>query len=133
MGLARGSCPPSPVRMRALVEGYSGAPWYYFLWLLVGPFYQLIDFNTGWKLQSPRNFASSSGLLCASFFFSFFFFFENPQTWHKSTSMAKFLQGPHFIFRFHAMAVQHTAGSKANPVSIFIVGTKTATGFHGLS
>lgn len=107
-GLARGRCPPSPVRMRALVRKA--------ILVLLGitscgcslSLYQLIDFSTGWKLPCKLCFTQWT-FVCL-----FFFSFGNSQTWYRSTSMAKVLQGPPFIFRFHAMGVQHTAGSKAN-------------------
>lgn len=45
--------------------------------------------------------------------------------------MAKFLQGPHFIFRFHEWTYSTQQAAKLTPVSIFIVDTNTATGFQG--
>lgn len=116
-GLARGSCPPSPVRMRALVEGYSGATWYYFLKLCSVPL-QLIDFSMGWKLQSLYNLCFIQWTFVCLFSFSF----GNSQTWYESTSMARILQAsPHFQVSCRGRATQQAA--ELTPGSIFIVGT----------
>lgn len=86
--------------------------------------YQLIDFSTGWKLQSPINSASSSGLLCASFFFWKFLNLV------KKRQHGQVSPGTSFHFQVSWMDVQHTAGSKANSCVHFIVGTGTAAGLH---
>lgn len=59
--------------------------------------YQVIGFSRGWKLQSLKSSPSLNGLLNVSLENWFFWKISNLV---KSTSMAKFLQGPHFISRF---------------------------------
>lgn len=96
-GLARGSCPPSPVRMRALVEGRLF--WCYLVLLPVAvslSLCQVTDFSMGWKLQSPINCFIQWTFVCLFFFF-IFLKFPNLVKKHQHGQVSP---GTSFISRF---------------------------------
>lgn len=125
-GLARGRCPPSPVRMRALVRKA--------ILVLLGitscgcslSLYQLIDFSTGWKLPCKLCFTQWT-FVCL-----FFFLLEIPKLGTEAPAWPRFSRDLLSFSGFMQWAYSTQQAAKLTPVSIFIVGTKTAMGSHGL-